>query len=232
VVNTTDFGAFVSLGGIDGLVHRSELSWDEVDDPEQVLNVGDEIEVMVKDVDVDRERVSLSRKALMPSPWDEITELYSEGDLVEGIISNVVHFGAFVTLPDGIEGLIHSSEMDIVGPGTPDDLVKSGDRVLVRILSIEPDRHRMALSLKQVSYEEQMAWMEERRAKEEAELAEGIANESEASAQVDTPQEEIDQPEAAADGEEKVELREEEAPTEAVQTAPETDPSQEAQAED
>lgn len=232
VVNTTDFGAFVSLGGIDGLVHRSELSWDEVDDPEQVLNVGDEIEVMVKDVDVDRERVSLSRKALMPSPWDEITELYSEGDLVEGIISNVVHFGAFVTLPDGIEGLIHSSEMDIVGPGTPDDLVKSGDRVLVRILSIEPDRHRMALSLKQVSYEEQMAWMEERRAKEEAELAEGIANESEASAQVDTPQEEIDQPDAAADGEEKVELSEEEALTEAAQTAPETDPSQEAQVED
>ena len=162
VVNLTEFGAFVALGGIDGLIHRSELSWDDVGDPGEVLNIGDEVEVMVKDVDVDRERVSLSRKALMPSPWDEITQYYSEGDLVEGIVSNVVHFGAFVTLPDGIEGLIHSSEMDIIGPGTPADVVKSDDPVLVRILSIEPDRHRMALSLKQVSYDEQMEWMEKR----------------------------------------------------------------------
>lgn len=175
VVNLTDFGAFVSLGGIDGLVHRSELSWDDVDDPDQVLNVGDEVEVMVKDVDVDRERVSLSRKALMPSPWDDITQHYSEGDLVEGVVSNVVHFGAFVTLPDGIEGLIHSSEMDIIGPGTPEDVVKSGDKVLVRILSIEPNRHRMALSLKQVSYDEQMEWMEKRRASESMDEAEAAA---------------------------------------------------------
>jgi len=168
VVNITDFGAFISLGGIDGLIHRSELSWDDMDDPDAVLDVGDEVEVMVKDVDVDRERVSLSRKALMPSPWDDIKQQYTEGDLVEGMISNVVHFGAFVTLPDGIEGLIHSSEMDIIGPGTPDDVVKSGDRVLVRILSIEPGRHRMALSLKQVSYDEQMEWMEKHQAVEAA----------------------------------------------------------------
>jgi small subunit ribosomal protein S1 len=168
VVNLTEFGAFVSLGGIDGLVHRSELSWDDTDDPDAVLDVGDDVEVMVKDVDVDRERVSLSRKALMPSPWDDIKQHYTEGDLVEGMVSNVVHFGAFVTLPNGIEGLIHSSEMDIIGPGTPDDVVKSGDRVLVRILSIEPDRHRMALSLKQVSYDEQMEWMEQHQAGEES----------------------------------------------------------------
>ncbi len=160
IVNITDFGAFVALGGIDGLVHRSELSWDDVNHPEDVLSVGDEIEVKVKDVDRERERVSLSRKALLPSPWDDIHAMFTEGELAEGMVSNVVDFGAFVVLSDGIEGLIHASEMDIIGPGTPQDVVQTNDTVLVRILNIEPDRHRIALSLKQVSYDEQMEWME------------------------------------------------------------------------
>jgi small subunit ribosomal protein S1 len=199
VVNLTDFGAFVALGGIDGLIHRSELSWDDIGDPGEVLDIGDEIEVMVKDVDVDRERVSLSRKDLLPSPWDDITQHYSEGDLVEGIVSNVVHFGAFVTLPDGIEGLIHSSEMDIIGPGTPTDVVKSDDPVLVRILSIEPDRHRMALSLKQVSYDEQMEWMEKRRSRAETDEEAGSAIAEELAV------DEISKPEAAAESGSEIE---------------------------
>ena len=162
VVNITDFGAFISLGGIDGLVHRSELNWGDIDNPEKVLEIGDEIEVKVKDVDIARERVSLSRKALLPSPWDDIKERLSEGGLVEGVVSNVTDFGAFVFLPEGIEGLIHASEMDIIGPASPADVLQTHDPVLVRILSIEPDRNRIALSLKQVSHDEQMKWMEKR----------------------------------------------------------------------
>ena len=175
VVNITDFGAFIALGGIDGLVHRSELSWEDVNHPDDVLSVGDEIEVKVKDVDRERERVSLSRKALLPSPWDDIQTLFTEGELAEGVVSNVVDFGAFVVLSDGVEGLIHASEMDIIGPGTPQDVVQTNDTVLVRILSIEPDRHRMALSLKQVSYDEQMEWMERQRPETPAEDLEGEA---------------------------------------------------------
>lgn len=175
VVNITDFGAFVALGGIDGLVHRSELSWDDVNHPEDVLSVGDELEVKVKDVDRERERVSLSRKALLPSPWDHIQTLFTEGELAEGVVSNVVDFGAFVVLSDGVEGLIHASEMDIIGPGTPQDVVQTNDSVLVRILNIEPDRHRIALSLKQVSYDEQMEWMEHQRLETPAEAQEGEA---------------------------------------------------------
>jgi small subunit ribosomal protein S1 len=163
VVNITDFGAFVALGGIDGLVHRSELSWDDINHPDDILDVGDEIEVKVKDVDRERERVSLSRKALLPSPWDDIHTIFTEGELAEGVVSNVVDFGAFVVLSEGIEGLIHASEIDIIGPGTPQDVVQANDTVLVRILSIEPDRHRIALSLKQVGYDEQMEWMERQR---------------------------------------------------------------------
>jgi small subunit ribosomal protein S1 len=167
VVNLTDFGAFVALDGVDGLIHKSELSWDNVDDPSSVVNVGDKVDVKVKDVDVERERISLSLRALQPSPWDEIEENYNEGDLVEGTVSNVVNFGAFVTLPEGIEGLIHSSEMEIIGPGTPQDVVQVGDDVLVRIVSIEPDRHRMALSMKRVTYDEQLEWMENRASEQE-----------------------------------------------------------------
>jgi len=218
VVNITDFGAFISLGGIDGLVHRSELTWDDVENPQDVLNVGDEVEVMVKDVDVERERVSLSRKALMPSPWDEIEEHYSTGDLMEGVVSNVVHFGAFVTLPDGIEGLIHSSEMDIIGPGTPGDVVKSGDPVLVRILTIEPDRHRMALSLKKVSYDEQMEWMAARKAEQESEPApEAMQAEPAAEAVEELEQESAQEAEGTASPSAEVEV---DAATDAAQDAP------------
>jgi small subunit ribosomal protein S1 len=225
VVNLTDFGAFVALDGVDGLVHKSELSWDNVEDPSSIVSVGDQIDVKVKDVDVERERISLSLRALQPSPWDQIEEKYNEGDLVEGAVSNVVNFGAFVTLPEGIEGLIHSSEMEIIGPGTPQDVVQVSDDVLVRIVSIEPDRHRMALSMKRVTYDEQLEWMENRATEQDIEA--------------EAPQAEIDEVAEAEtdDGQPEAELAEQ---TEAEDiTAEETEepvaeiePESEAQAEE
>jgi small subunit ribosomal protein S1 len=170
VVNLVEYGAFVNLNGVDGLIHISELEWHHVNDPSEILDKGDEIEVMVKDVDVERERVSLSRKALLPSPWEKVENKYQVGDLIEGEVTNVRNFGAFVMLPEGIEGLIHESEMGIVGPGYPQDVVASGDRVQVQILDIDVNRKRMSLRLMKVLHDEEEARMEEEQ--DEAEVAE------------------------------------------------------------
>jgi small subunit ribosomal protein S1 len=169
VVNIVDFGAFVSLGGVDGLVHISELDRSRVDNPSDVVTVGEEIEVKILDVDVERERVSLSRKALLPSPWDDVDARYDVGQLVEGTVTNVRDFGAFVLLEDGIEGMIHRSEIGAGGTGRPQDVVRSGDRVLARVTRIEADRERMGLSLRQVTYDEQLEWMEKEQARSERE---------------------------------------------------------------
>lgn len=163
VVNLVDFGAFVDLGGVDGLIHISELEWSRVEHPSEVLEVGEEVEVEITKVEVERERVSLSRKNLKPSPWDSITERHASGDLIEGEITNVRDFGAFVMLPEGIEGLIHLSEIGIVGPGSPQDVVHPGDKVLARIIEIEPERQRISLSLSRVSKDEQLNWLESQR---------------------------------------------------------------------
>lgn len=206
VVNLTDFGAFVALDGVDGLIHKSELSWDNVEDPSTIVSVGDELDVKVKDVDVERERISLSLRALQPSPWDEINDIYKEGELVEGTVSNVVNFGAFVTLPEGIEGLIHSSEMEIIGPGTPEDVVQVGDDVLVRIVSIEPDRHRMALSMKRVTYDEQLEWMENRAVIDEPEAEFEAEDETGAEAETQAPASEGEEVQSEPDSESEVEI--------------------------
>ncbi len=241
VVNLTDFGAFVSLDGVDGLIHKSELSWDNIEDPSSIVSVGDEVDVKVKDVDVERERISLSLRALQPSPWDKIEEDYNEGDLVEGTVSNVVNFGAFITLPEGIEGLIHSSEMEIIGPGTPEDVVQVGDDVLVRIVSIEPDRHRMALSMKRVTYDEQLEWMENRATDPELELeaAEAELEESESaeSEQLDadpgeTVETEADAPEMEGEVAGEAELVEPEAEVEQIEEQLAEEPQAEVEIEE
>jgi small subunit ribosomal protein S1 len=162
VLNIVEYGAFVDLNGVDGLVHISELDWRRVKDPSEVVSIGDEVEVMVKEVDVERERVSLSRKALLPSPWDTILKRYKAGDLVEGEITNVRQFGAFVMLSNGIEGLIHESELGIVGPVHPQDVLSPGEIVIVRIIDIDTERKRMGLSLQQVSYDEQVDWIKQK----------------------------------------------------------------------
>jgi len=165
VVNLVDFGAFVSLGGVDGLVHISEIDHSHLSEPGEALEVGEEVRVKVLNIDIERERISLSIKALLPSPWDNLEARYAVGDLVEGQVTNVRDFGAFIMLNDGIEGLIHASEIDASSTGRPQDVVTKGDRVLAKVTRIEPDRRRIGLSLRQVSYDEQLLWMERSLAK-------------------------------------------------------------------
>lgn len=153
-----DFGAFVDIGGIDGLVHVSELAWHRVENPRQVLKVGDEIEVMVLGVDVDRERISLSRKALLGNPWDTVEDRYFDGQLLEGRIVRIVDYGAFVELEPGVEGLLHTSQL---GRNVQDvkDMVAEGETHLLRVLSVDGTRQRIRLSLKAVTAQEQIEWM-------------------------------------------------------------------------
>ena len=146
VTNMVDFGAFVDLGGVDGLIHVSELDWKHVAHPRQVLRVGEEVEVYVLGVDRERERISLSRKRLLPDPWYEVTGDLLVGQVVEGTVTNVVDFGAFVELGEGIEGLVHLSAMP-AGEGTRAELTP-GSPILVRVLEIDEDRRRIALSLR------------------------------------------------------------------------------------
>jgi len=160
VVNLVPYGAFVDLGGVDGLIHISELAWERIKEPSAIVNLGDTVEVMVKSIDLERERIGLSRKALMPGPWESVYDRYQVGSLVEGTIANICNFGIFVKFPDGIEALLHKSELDIIGPGVPQDLYQRGDTILVRVLSIDPVKKRMSLSVRQVTYEEQVDWME------------------------------------------------------------------------
>jgi small subunit ribosomal protein S1 len=141
VRNLVDFGAFVDLGGLDGLVHISELDWQHVDHPGDVLDVGDEVEVYVLNVDRERERVALSRKRLLPDPWNRVARELHEGEMVEGTVTNVVSFGVFVDVGGGVEGLIHSSKM----PGSSD--LEAGFPVTVRVLGIDQWERRIALSL-------------------------------------------------------------------------------------
>lgn len=146
VTGLRDFGAFVNLGGADGLIHVSELAWHRVDHPRDVLKVGDEIDVYVLSLDRNTNRIALSRKRLLPDPWDDALQRYHEGMLVEGTVTNVVDFGAFIALDDGLEGLLHLSEM---GDGTlkePYSYVKKGDRLQLRISRLEPDQRRVGFT--------------------------------------------------------------------------------------
>jgi small subunit ribosomal protein S1 len=145
VRSLVDFGAFVDLGGLDGLIHISELDWKHVDHPSKVLSVGDEIEVYVLNVDRERERVALSRKRLLPDPWYQVTETLREGDVVEGTVTNIVPFGIFVDVGEGIEGLVHTSEMPDQGAARSD--LDIGSLVTVRVLNIDEWKRQIALRL-------------------------------------------------------------------------------------
>jgi small subunit ribosomal protein S1 len=159
ITNLVGFGAFVDLDGIEGLVHVSEIAWQHVDNPADFLALGEEIEVLIQSVETDRERVSLSRKALLPSPWAEFDRKHNEGDLVEGVVTSVVDFGAFALVSDDIEGLIHVSEMYGAHDFSPQDLLSPGDTVLARIIDIQPDRQRLGLSQRRVTEEEELQWI-------------------------------------------------------------------------
>jgi small subunit ribosomal protein S1 len=154
-----NFGAFVDLGGADGLVHISELSWGRIRHPREVVRVGEEVNVYVLRLDRERNRIALSLKRLQPDPWTLIDEKYEVGQLVEAVVTKVVRFGAFVEIEPGLEGLLHVSEFADIAPRDPHDLLKEGDRLLVRVIRIQGWRQRMGLSLRQVSEAEWEAWV-------------------------------------------------------------------------
>jgi small subunit ribosomal protein S1 len=145
-----NFGAFVDLGGVDGLVHVSELSWKHVDHPSEVVQVGQEVEVEVLDVDLERERVSLSLKATQEDPWKEFERKYSAGEIIDGQVTKLVPFGAFVRVAAGIEGLVHISEISEQHIETPESVLSVGDEVRVKVIEVDVPRRRISLSMRQV----------------------------------------------------------------------------------
>lgn len=159
-----DFGAFVDLGGADGLIHISELAWHRVKHPSEVLKVGDEVEVYILRLDTEGKRIGLSLKRMQKNPWARAEEIYHVGQLVEGTVSRVAQFGAFVSLDPGIEALLHGSQLADPPPNDPSLIVHEGQRLLLRVISIEPDRQRLGLSLKEVTEEEKSRWQERRAA--------------------------------------------------------------------
>ena len=159
VVNLTKYGAFIDIGGIDGLLHISQMAWTKPDHPADLLSVGDEIEVLIDSIDAERSRVGLNRKDLLPTPFSEFVEEHEVGDMIEGTVTSVVPFGAFVEVADNVEGLIHISELSDAVVHDPEAIVHPNDEVLVRIINIEPDEERLGLSLHQVSIDEQVEWM-------------------------------------------------------------------------
>ena len=147
VRNITDFGAFIDLGGVEGLVHVSELSWQYVKHPRDVLTPGQEVEVYVMEVNREQKRIACSLKRLSSNPWALAAEKLHPGDTIEGTITSVVNFGAFVRVADGVEGLVHVSEMEN-GSQQPDERLKEGQAVHVRVIEIEPNQQRLRLSLR------------------------------------------------------------------------------------
>src|SRR3954451_6264608 len=150
ISNIVDFGAFVDLNGIDGLIHISELSWSHVNHPSEILNIGDTVQVKVLDIDRDRQRISLGLKQTQEDPWQRVVDTYRVGDELEGTVTKVVTFGAFVEILDGVEGLVHISELANHHVENPREVVQPGDDVRVKILEIDSDRRRLSLSIKRV----------------------------------------------------------------------------------
>jgi len=164
VTSLANFGAFVDLGGTDGLIHISELSWHRVRHPREVVQVGDEVDVYIVKLDRANSRIGLSLRRLQPDPWSLVDTKYVIDQRVVGKITNITDFGAFAHLEDGIEGLIHISELSDTEINHPSDVVKRGEKYLLEIIKIEPERQRIGLSLKRVPVDEQAAWRAEQQA--------------------------------------------------------------------
>jgi small subunit ribosomal protein S1 len=150
ISNIVDFGAFVDLDGIDGLIHISELSWGHVNHPSEVLSIGEEVTVKVLDIDRDRQRISLGLKQTQEDPWERVVRTYNVGDVLEGKVTKVVSFGAFVEIMEGVEGLVHISELAQHHVENPREVVEPEDHVKVKILEIDEERRRLSLSVKRV----------------------------------------------------------------------------------
>jgi small subunit ribosomal protein S1 len=150
ISNIVDFGAFVDLDGIDGLIHISELSWSHVNHPSEILSIGDTVSVKVLDIDRDRQRISLGLKQTQEDPWQRVVDTYNIGDELEGTVTKVVTFGAFVEILDGVEGLVHISELAQHHVENPREIIQPGDPVRIKILEIDSERRRLSLSIKRV----------------------------------------------------------------------------------
>lgn len=195
VSSLASFGAFVDLGGADGLIHVSELAWYRVEHPSDILQVGDEIDVYVLRVDTERGRIGLSLKRLQPDPWDLVDDNYFPGQNVEGKIVKLVDFGAFVELEKGVEGLIHITELADPTPARAEEVVLPGEVHLLRVLRVESQSRRIGLSMKAVTPSELDFWEASRAAQAEEESADETA-EPEAVQADETPAGEIAEPEA------------------------------------
>ena len=150
ISNIVDFGAFVDLDGMDGLIHISELSWSHVNHPSEVLEIGQTVKVKVLDIDRDRQRISLGLKQTQTDPWQQVLDSYGEGDVVQGRVTKVVTFGAFVEILPGVEGLVHISELAQHHVENPREVVSQGDLVNVKIIEVDAERRRLSLSLKRI----------------------------------------------------------------------------------
>ncbi|UQS86564.1 30S ribosomal protein S1 [Nicoliella spurrieriana] len=157
VARLTDFGAFVDLGGIDGLVHVSEISYERVAKPSDVLKVGEEVKVKVLSVDEDRDRIALSIKQTQPQPWDDIEAKAPKGSVLDGTVKRLVDFGAFVEVFPGVEGLVHISQISHKHVATPSDVLKVGQKIQVKVLDVQPENHRLALSMRALEPEPENA---------------------------------------------------------------------------
>ena len=202
VSSIVNFGAFVDLGGVDGLVHVSELSWKHVDHPSEVVTVGQEVDVEVLDVDLDRERVSLSLKATQEDPWKEFERQYKAGEIIDGEVTKLVPFGAFVRVAPGIEGLVHISELSHEHVDTPESVLSVGDQVRAKVIDVEVTRRRVSLSMRQVTDKPRAAEVE-------------VEAESEAEAEQEMAPSAIEVPQAILD-----------AVAEAEASAPEPEPAE------
>ena len=154
ISNIVDFGAFVDLDGIDGLIHISELSWSHVNHPSEVVSIGDTVRVKVLDIDKDRQRISLGLKQTQEDPWQRVLNEYKEGDVVDGKVTKIVAFGAFVQILPGVEGLVHISELAQHHVESPAEVVRPGDELKVKILEVDEARRRLSLSVKRVEGQE------------------------------------------------------------------------------
>lgn len=191
VTGLRDFGAFVNIGGADGLIHVSELAWHRVDHPRDILSIGDEIDVYILNLDKKTNRIALSLKRLLNDPWDDAQERYHEGQLTEGTVTNVVDFGAFVALDDGLEGLLHLSEMGDGSLKEPYSYVQKGDRLTLRISHLEPEKRRVGFTQRWGTEDEELVIP-----------AAEVEDAPEAPATEDSTQDELDEPEATVTDEE------------------------------
>jgi len=225
VSSIVDFGAFVDLGGIDGLVHISELSWNHVNHPSEVVKVGQEVEVEVLDVDLNRERISLGLKQTQPDPWIKLVEAYPVGTIVDGTVTKIVPFGAFVQLGEATEGLVHISEMAPRHIETPAQVVKVGDVVKVKVMEINPERRRISLSMKAAAAElgidieiDESVVVEERPARKPRRAEDEAEGEAEATEAVEAAEQAPENPAEAVENAESAEKAEDAEQAEQAET--------------